>query len=35
MVHELRALGLPVVCLDACHARAALSVQINLPPLEN
>jgi transposase len=29
LVHELRALALPVVCLDARHARAALSVQIN------
>jgi transposase len=29
LVHELRALELPVVCLDARHARAALSVQIN------
>jgi transposase len=29
LVHELRILELPVVCLDARHARAALSVQIN------
>ena len=29
LVHQLRALALPVVCLDARHARAALSVQIN------
>jgi transposase len=29
LVHELRALELPMVCLDARHARAALSVQIN------
>ncbi len=27
--HELRALGFPVICIDARHAKAALSWQIN------
>ena len=29
LVHELRNLGLEVVCLDVRHARAALEMQIN------
>ncbi len=27
--HEFRALGLPVICIDARHAKAARSLQIN------
>lgn len=27
--HELRALGLPVICIDARHAKSALSMQLN------
>src|SRR5258705_307609 len=27
--HELKNLGLPIVCLDARHAKAVLSMQIN------
>lgn len=29
LVHELRSLGVNIVCIDARHARAALSMQIN------
>jgi transposase len=29
LVHELRALDVPVVCLDARHAKVALSMPIN------
>ena len=29
LVHELRARGFDVVCLDARHARAALKMQLN------
>ena len=29
LIHELRKLGLPAICLDARHAKAALSLQIN------
>ncbi|MFB9262200.1 hypothetical protein ACFFWD_03260 [Bradyrhizobium erythrophlei] len=27
--HQLRALAFPVICLDACHANAALSMRFN------
>lgn len=27
--HQLKALGFPVICLDACHANATLSMRIN------
>ena len=29
LFHELRARQLPVICIDARHAKAALSLQIN------
>ena len=27
--HEFKALGLPVICIDARHAKAALAMQVN------
>jgi transposase len=27
--HELKALGFPVICIDARHAKAALAMQVN------
>ena len=27
--HALKALGLPIICIDARHAKAALSLQVN------
>jgi transposase len=29
LVHGLRAKGVEVICLDACHAKAALAMQLN------
>ena len=29
MFHELKAIGLPVICVDARHAKAALSLKVN------
>ena len=33
--HELKALDLPVICIDARHAKAALSMQINKSDLND